>query len=64
MQLAPTEKKMWEKSQSKKHISEVTDEQINAKYESGEQRILTEMNREKLPNTSRLSLKQSWEWQM
>jgi uncharacterized protein with ParB-like and HNH nuclease domain len=50
MQLAPTEEKMWEKSPSKNRISNMTDDQINAKYESGEQRILTEMNREKLPS--------------
>ena len=50
MQLAPAEKKMWEKSPLKNRISKMTDDQINAKYESGEQRILTEMNREKLPS--------------
>ncbi len=50
MQLAPSEEKMWEKSDSKNRISQMTDAQINAKYESGEQRILTEMNREKLPS--------------
>lgn len=50
MLLAPSEEKMWEKSASKNRISQMTDEQINAKYESGEQRILTEMNREKLPS--------------
>lgn len=36
---------MWEKSPSK--MSEV---EINDKYESGEKRILTEINREKLPS--------------
>ncbi len=50
MQLAPFEEKMWEKSASKNRIGHMTDAQINAKYESGEQRILTEMNREKLPS--------------
>ncbi len=50
MQLAPAEEKMWEKPLSKDSISQMTDSQINAKYESGEQRILTEMNREKLPS--------------
>lgn len=50
LQLAPTEEKMWEKLPSKNRISKMTDAQINAKYESGEQRILTEMNREKLPS--------------
>ncbi|MBA2749773.1 MAG: DUF262 domain-containing protein [Tatlockia sp.] len=50
MQLAPSEVKMWEKSASKNRISQMTDAEINAKYESGEQTILTEMNREKLPS--------------
>ncbi|MBG1267842.1 DUF262 domain-containing protein [Nostoc sp. WHI] len=49
MNLAPTEEKMWEKSPSKNHIK-MSDSEINHKYESGEQRILTEMNREKLPS--------------
>ena len=49
MHLAPAEEKMWEKS-SKNRLSRMTDAQINTKYESGEQRILTEMNREKLPS--------------
>lgn len=47
--LAPTEEKMWEESPSKNRIK-MSDSDINAKYESGEQRILTEMNREKLPS--------------
>ncbi len=50
MQLAPAEEKMWEKPLAKNSISQMTDAQINAKYESGDQRILTEMNREKLPS--------------
>ncbi|BAY98384.1 hypothetical protein NIES37_23340 [Tolypothrix tenuis PCC 7101] len=47
--LAPTEEKMWEASpyQARNKMSDID---INAKYESGEQRILTEMNREKLPS--------------
>lgn len=49
MQLAPTEKNMWDKPPSK-HPTLVSDTDINAKYEKGEKRILTEMNREKLPN--------------
>ncbi|MDP8965534.1 MAG: hypothetical protein M3O33_16430 [Cyanobacteriota bacterium] len=49
MPLAPTEEKMWELSPSKNR-TEMSDSQINAKYEKGEQRILTEINREKLPN--------------
>ncbi|MDJ0733482.1 MAG: DUF262 domain-containing protein [Nostocaceae cyanobacterium] len=50
MILAPSEKKMWEKLPFKNHTNNLTEEQINAKYERGEQRILTEMNREKLPS--------------
>ncbi|MBO1051285.1 MAG: DUF262 domain-containing protein [Dolichospermum sp. DET73] len=46
--LTPTEEKMWEKTPSLNHIT-MSDQQINDKYEKGEQRILTEMNREKLP---------------
>ncbi|MCC5634357.1 DUF262 domain-containing protein [Nostoc sp. CHAB 5844] len=49
MILAPTEQKMWEKLPSRNHIK-MSDHEINEKYESGEQRILTEMNREKLPS--------------
>jgi hypothetical protein len=49
MPLAPTEEKMWEVSTSKNR-TEMSDSEINAKYEKGEQRILTEINREKLPN--------------
>ncbi|MDB9348880.1 DUF262 domain-containing protein [Nodularia spumigena] len=49
MNFAPTEEKMWEKSPSRKPIR-MSDAEINEKYESGEQRILTEMNREKLPS--------------
>jgi hypothetical protein len=50
MLVAPTEETMWEKSISKNLINKMTDDEINAKYERGEQRILTEMNREKLPS--------------
>ncbi|GCL38715.1 protein of unknown function DUF262 [Sphaerospermopsis reniformis] len=46
--LAPTEEKMWEKIASTNYVK-MSDQEINAKYEKGEQRILTEMNREKLP---------------
>ena len=49
MQLAPTEKNMWDKLPSK-HPTLMSDTDINAKYEKGEKRILTEMNREKLPS--------------
>ncbi|WP_066383001.1 MULTISPECIES: DUF262 domain-containing protein [unclassified Anabaena] len=49
MILAPNEQQMWEKSPYKNNIR-MSDIEINEKYESGEQRILTEMNREKLPS--------------
>ena len=50
MLVAPAEEKMWEKQPLKNGNSNITDEQINIKYEQGQQRILTEMNREKLPS--------------
>ena len=50
MLFAPAETKMWDKSLLKNHNSKMTDEEINAKYDKGQQRILTEMNREKLPS--------------
>ncbi|MEG3969595.1 DUF262 domain-containing protein [Microcoleus sp. T2B6] len=49
MSLAPVEEKMWEKSLSKTW-TKTSDVEINEKYESGEKRILTEINREKLPS--------------
>ncbi len=49
MPLAPTEEKMWEDSLSKIR-TQMSEGEIDLKYESGEQRILTEMNREKLPS--------------
>lgn len=50
MTIAPAERKMWERSSAKNGQHEMTDEEINNKYEQGQQRILTEMNREKLPS--------------
>lgn len=49
MPLAPAEERMWEVLPSTNR-TQMSDVQINAKYESGEQRILTEINREKLPS--------------
>jgi uncharacterized protein with ParB-like and HNH nuclease domain len=49
MPLAPTEKNMWDKL-SVKTTTKMTENDINAKYDKGEKRILTEMNREKLPS--------------
>ena len=50
MLIAPAEEKIWEKLSPKNDNFSMTDEQINTKYEQGQQRILTEMNREKLPS--------------
>ncbi|MBD2559712.1 MULTISPECIES: DUF262 domain-containing protein [Nostoc] len=49
MQLAPNEEQMWKASAFQSRI-QMSESEINDKYESGEQRILTEMNREKLPS--------------
>ena len=49
MQLAPFEEKMWESSPAKTR-TKMSDSDINHKYEAKENRILTEINREKLPN--------------
>ncbi|MEQ8970767.1 MAG: DUF262 domain-containing protein [Coleofasciculus sp. C1-SOL-03] len=49
MQLAPAEKTMWE-TRPAKDPKKMSDDEINAKYEKREKRILTEMNREKLPS--------------
>ena len=49
MSLAPVEEKMWEKSPSKTAIK-MSEVDIDEKYESGEKRILTEINRERLPS--------------
>ncbi|WP_413172525.1 DUF262 domain-containing protein [Anabaena azotica] len=46
--LTPTEEMMWEQTPSLNHVT-MSDQEINDKYEKGEQRILTELNREKLP---------------
>ncbi|MBW4620672.1 MAG: DUF262 domain-containing protein [Cyanosarcina radialis HA8281-LM2] len=49
MLLAPIEEKMWEKSPYKSR-ARMSDDEINDKYESREKRILTEINRERLPS--------------
>lgn len=49
MLLAPIEEKMWQTSPSP-NKTKMSDGDINDKYISGEQRILTEINREKLPS--------------
>lgn len=49
MPLAPIEQEMWEKSQSPSKIH--TDlSNAEARYESREKKILTEINRERLPS--------------
>jgi Protein of unknown function DUF262 len=47
--LAPTEKEMW-KLPTKQSPQQLTEEEINAKYAKRELRIVTESNREQLPN--------------
>jgi len=49
MSLAPVEEKMWEKSPSKTR-TKMSEGEINDKYDSKEKRIITEINREKLPS--------------
>ncbi len=49
MPLAPVEEMMWEKSPSKSR-TKMSEVDINEKYDSKEKRILTEINREKLPS--------------
>jgi hypothetical protein len=48
-QFSKLEKKMWEKP-IKEESHSLTDAEINEKYKDGEQRIVTETNREKIPN--------------
>jgi uncharacterized protein with ParB-like and HNH nuclease domain len=48
-QFSKLEKKMWEKP-IKEDSHSLTDAEINEKYKDGEQRIVTETNREKIPN--------------
>ncbi|MBD2126609.1 DUF262 domain-containing protein [Microcoleus sp. FACHB-1] len=49
MQLAPVEERMWDKLPSKSR-TKMSEAEINEKYDSKEKRILTEINREKLPS--------------
>jgi hypothetical protein len=44
-----SEKKMWERS-VRSESPKMTDQEINEKYDAREKRIVTESNREKLPN--------------
>ena len=45
--LAPTEEKMWEKIASTNHVK-MSDQEINAKYEKGEQRKIRHEARNRL----------------
>jgi Protein of unknown function DUF262 len=47
---APGEREMWAKSKSKQTNHEYSEVEINDKYDRRERRILTEINREKLPS--------------
>ncbi len=48
---APTERGMWEKKKERtKIVSNLSTQEINDRYESGHDRFITEINREKLPN--------------
>lgn len=49
VRLTPSESRMWERQQPPKATG-ASDREINEKYDSKEQRIVTESNREKLPN--------------
>lgn len=49
MSLSPKEQEMWEVPEQSRG-EKMSDHQIEEKYEQGEQRIVTEVNREKLPN--------------
>jgi len=55
--LTKTELNFWEESQSSEQRIKLSNEEISKKYEQGSQRILTEINREKLPSFIK-SLKQ------
>jgi hypothetical protein len=46
---SPTELKMWEKP-PRPHPAKLTEDEIDLKYTTKEERIVTESNREKLPN--------------
>lgn len=50
MLLAPFEEKIWDTTPSRTREKLMSAEDINAKYDKGEQRIITEINREKLPS--------------
>lgn len=57
--LAQTEKDMW-KLPTKQNTPQLTDEEINAKYAKRELRIVTESNREQLPNFVEALKRKGW----
>lgn len=58
--LSPLEKTMWEASPPTVRPSHATDDAINAKYTSREWRIVTESNREQLPNFVEALKRPNW----
>ena len=59
MLLTPVEEKMWDKSPSTSRTN-MSDTEINERYESREKRILTEINRERLPSFAESLKKQKY----
>jgi hypothetical protein len=57
--MAPSEHVMWEKP-SQDIDRRLNDDEINAKYEKRELRIVTEMNREQLPNFVKALEREDW----
>lgn len=58
--LAPSEKEMWGASPPLARASHLTDDAINAKYTMREWRIVTESNREQLPNFVEALKRPNW----
>ncbi|NES00420.1 MAG: DUF262 domain-containing protein [Symploca sp. SIO1B1] len=59
MLLSPVEDKMWDKSPTISS-TKISDAEINERYESRDKRILTEINREKLPSFAESLKKQKY----
>lgn len=57
--MAPSERVMWEKP-SRDDDRRLNDDEINSKYEKRELRIVTEMNREQLPNFVKALEREGW----
>jgi hypothetical protein len=55
----PNELTMWDRP-VKQRVPKVTDEEINSKYTTRELRIVTESNREQLPNFVQALQRQGW----